>query len=280
MEKADLVVATQPTLKSILETLSKARLVELGRYAGVGLDGGGSKDTLLSILDQSRQVRLNQLVAWLGRDELRRACERHGLPSADRSRPNLAARLLQASGVADSESPRGIFGGRDFNRAAPAPGDVVQVRQRQYLVEAVSPPPEPNHATVVSLVCLDDDAQGRTLSVLWELELGARILHPEAHGLGDVRRMDPPSHFGAYLRALRWNSVTATRADLFQAPFRAGIKLLNHQLIPLKKALELPRANLFIADDVGLGKTIEAGLILQELELRQRVEFVLIVCPA
>jgi hypothetical protein len=44
--------------------------------------------------------------------------------------------------------------------------------------------------------------------------------------------------------------------------------------------LELPRANLFIADDVGLGKTIEAGLVLEELELRQRVDFVLIVCPA
>jgi hypothetical protein len=55
---------------------------------------------------------------------------------------------------------------------------------------------------------------------------------------------------------------------------------MNHQLTPLKKALELPRANLFIADDVGLGKTIEAGLVLQELLLRQRVELVLIVVPA
>ena len=74
--------------------------------------------------------------------------------------------------------------------------------------------------------------------------------------------------------------MTATDARLFQAPFRAGIKLMNHQLIPLRKALTLPRVNLFIADDVGLGKTIEAGLVLQELILRQRVEFVLIICPA
>jgi superfamily II DNA or RNA helicase len=67
---------------------------------------------------------------------------------------------------------------------------------------------------------------------------------------------------------------------VFQAPFRAGIELMNHQLTPLKRALELPRANLFIADDVGLGKTIEAGLVLQELLLRQQVELVLIVAPA
>ncbi|MDP3213830.1 MAG: DISARM system SNF2-like helicase DrmD, partial [Deltaproteobacteria bacterium] len=93
-------------------------------------------------------------------------------------------------------------------------------------------------------------------------------------------RLDPPRHFAAYLHALRWNAVTATDARLFQAPFRAGIRLFNHQLTPLKRALEMPRANLFIADDVGLGKTIEAGLVLQELLLRQRVEQVLIVCPA
>jgi SNF2 family DNA or RNA helicase len=84
----------------------------------------------------------------------------------------------------------------------------------------------------------------------------------------------------AYLHALKWSAVTATNAELFQSPFRAGIKLFDHQLTPLQKALSLPRANLFIADDVGLGKTIEAGLVLSELMLRQRVDFSLIVCPA
>jgi len=154
------------------------------------------------------------------------------------------------------------------------------VRHRQWLVEGVVPPPEEGHATLVRLVCLDDDNQGRALDVLWELELGAKVHQPEAHGLGEMSRVDPPRHFAAYLHALKWNCVTATDAKLFQSPFRAGIKLMNHQLTPLQRALSLPRANVFIADDVGLGKTIEAGLIAQELLLRQRVEFMLVVCPA
>jgi SNF2 family DNA or RNA helicase len=41
---------------------------------------------------------------------------------------------------------------------------------------------------------------------------------------------------------------------------------------PLRKALRLPRVNLFIADDTGLGKTIEAGLIARELLLRRKAK--------
>ncbi len=163
----------------------------------------------------------------------------------------------------------------------PAPGNIVNVRQRQYLVESVTPPASPHEEhTLVRMVCLDDDAQGRPLSVLWERELGATVTRPAETGLGRPEKLDPPRHFAAYLHALKWSSVTATDARLFQAPFRAGIHLYDHQLAPLKKALALPRVNLFIADDVGLGKTIEAGLVMQELMLRQRAEYVLVVCPA
>jgi SNF2 family DNA or RNA helicase len=73
--------------------------------------------------------------------------------------------------------------------------------------------------------------------------------------------------------------VTATDPNLFQAPFRAGIKIDAYQMEPLRKALRLPRVNLFIADDTGLGKTIEAGLIARELLLRKKAKTIVVATP-
>lgn len=53
-----------------------------------------------------------------------------------------------------------------------------------------------------------------------------------------------------------------------------------HQFKPLLKFLDNPSKRLLIADDVGLGKTIEAGYILRELEAHEEIERVLIVVPA
>jgi len=53
-----------------------------------------------------------------------------------------------------------------------------------------------------------------------------------------------------------------------------------YQFKPLLKLLDSPKNRLLIADEVGLGKTIEAGLILIELRARQPLQRVLVVCPA
>ncbi|HPA20717.1 MAG TPA: DISARM system SNF2-like helicase DrmD [Verrucomicrobiae bacterium] len=159
----------------------------------------------------------------------------------------------------------------------PSVGDAIRVRTRTYLVEAVEP--DTSGTTVVRLACLDDDAQGQHLEVVWELELDAEILNSEAWQTIGRKGFDEPRFFSAYMHTLRWNCVTATDPRLFQAPFRAGIRIDAYQLEPLRKALLLPRVNLFIADDVGLGKTIEAGLIARELLLRRRVREIVVACP-
>lgn len=160
------------------------------------------------------------------------------------------------------------------------PGQIVRVRSRQYLIEQViAPPAGTEHSTLVHLSCLEDDAQGQPLAVLWEREVDARVVGASSWDTIAQRGFDPPRLFSAYLHALRWRCVTATDPGLFQSPYRAGIEVEAYQLEPLRKALRMPRVGLFLADDIGLGKTIEAGLILRELLMRQKVRRVVISCP-
>lgn len=136
-----------------------------------------------------------------------------------------------------------------------------------------------DESTLVMLSCIDDDAVGFALTVLWEIEPNAQVVAASGWQQVGAAEFDPPDRFGAFYRTMRWGCVTATDPTLFQAPFRAGIKLFDYQLEPLRKALLMPRVNQFIADDVGLGKTIEAGLILRELLLRRRAETCVIAAP-
>ena len=66
-------------------------------------------------------------------------------------------------------------------------------------------------------------------------------------------------------------------------PFRSAGRLAfeprAYQLVPLLMALRLPTVRLLIADDVGIGKTIEAGLILRELVDRGEVDRFSVLCP-
>ena len=157
-------------------------------------------------------------------------------------------------------------------------GRIVRVRQRQFLVDEIEPGKTAS-TTIVRLSCIDPDNLGRPLEVIWEDELDAEILKTETWGQLGGSDFDPPDRFSAYYHTLRWNRVTASRTDLLQAPFRAGIAIEHYQLEPLRMALGMPRVNLFIADGVGLGKTVEAGLIARELLLRRKVSDIVVCCP-
>ena len=161
---------------------------------------------------------------------------------------------------------------------APRIGEMVRVRTRRWLVEDVTEAANEGSPRV-RLACADDDAQGQEMEVFWRYELDRAILNDEPWSDLGERGFDLPEHFTAFLNTLRWNCTTATDPSLFQAPFRAGIKIEAYQMEPLRKALRLPRVNLFIADDTGLGKTIEAGLIVRELLLRRKVRTIVVAAP-
>ena len=156
-------------------------------------------------------------------------------------------------------------------------GSFVELRGRPWLVEALRG--DETDLQTHSLSCISDDALGERLEVLWDAEIGAIVLDEDGWRNVGSGLPDSPEVLAAHLRTIRWRSATAADRDLLQAPFRAGIRLDAYQLLPLRKALRLPRVNLLIADDVGLGKTVEAGLIVRELLLRRRIDFIVIAAP-
>jgi superfamily II DNA or RNA helicase len=163
------------------------------------------------------------------------------------------------------------------------------VRDRQWIVSDVSrgsiapdvltsASDEPQH--LLSLVSVEEDATGEELQVIWELEPGSSVIDVAALPTPDPDRFDHPERLDAFLDAIRWGAVASADARHLQSPFRSGITIEDYQLDPVVRALRMPRVNLLIADDVGLGKTIEAGLVVQELLLRHRARTILIICPA
>jgi superfamily II DNA or RNA helicase len=168
-----------------------------------------------------------------------------------------------------------------LSATAPEAGQLVEVRRRQWIVsdvDASAASPELPKRNLVKLASIDEDALGEEIEVLWELEPGAHVI--ERAGLPTLAGLDDSWELDAFLDAVRWGAATNADRGYLQAPFRSGVSIEDYQLDPLVRAIDMARTNLLIADDVGLGKTIEAGLIVQEMLLRHRARTVLVLCPS
>ena len=150
----------------------------------------------------------------------------------------------------------------------PEQGQLITVRQRRYVVTGAAKNTLPEQLLrgtgtgaqhLVSLSSVEDDALGEELQVIWELEPRAQIIEkvapPEPTGFDKSERLD------AFLDAIRWGAASSVDVKNVQSPFRSEIDIEDYQLDPVVYAVQMPRGNLLIADDVGLGKTIEAGIV-------------------
>jgi len=131
---------------------------------------------------------------------------------------------------------------------------------------------------LLTLSSVEDDGLGEELQVVWEIEPGARVIEKVA--LPEPTGFDAPDKLDAFLDAVRWGAASTADLKNIQSPFRSGIEIEDYQLDPVVRAIQMPRVNLLIADDVGLGKTIEAGMVALELMIRHRARKMLIVVPS
>ena len=129
-------------------------------------------------------------------------------------------------------------------------GNCVQARRRYWLVEEIDT--QFNLPTSLTVTCLDDDAIGKQQQIIPACELDLENVDDQLWQSLGLNSPTDPDGYSAYLQSLQWNTSTAADQNLFQAPFRAGIEISPYQLVPLAKALDLPRVNILIWPAAGL----------------------------
>ena len=146
-------------------------------------------------------------------------------------------------------------------------GDRVRVRQRTWTVQQVDSYPG---CRVYTLGGVGHTGQG-----------SCRVLHP----FDDVERIDTPRRtrrvpLRTWRHACRALLLQHGDASALRTAASARIELLPYQLEPTLALLQGHGARLLIADEVGLGKTVQAMLAVAELRARGVVSRVLVLCPA
>ena len=149
-----------------------------------------------------------------------------------------------------------------------SPGDLVLARGREWVA---LPAPRPGILALRPLSGNENDV------VVLDPELEIASVAAARFDLPDDARSTVQAKAALLADALR---LTLRRGA---GPFRSAAQLAfeprTYQLVPLLMALRLQVPRLLIADDVGIGKTIEAGLILRELMDRGEVDAFSVLCP-
>lgn len=149
-----------------------------------------------------------------------------------------------------------------------APGDLVRARGREWIV---LPSSGENLLRVRPLSGSDSEAQVLVPA------LETQPIQPASFGPPTSDRLDTQE--GAQLLADALRLSLRRGAGPFRSAAHLGVEPRAYQLVPLMMALKLPVARMLIADDVGVGKTIEAGLILREWLDRGTIDSFTVLCP-
>ena len=148
-----------------------------------------------------------------------------------------------------------------------SPGALVRARGRDWVVLAHD---DPEWVMVRPLGGTDDETTGILTS--------AEKVEPASFGLPDPHRHLGDAHSARLLRdALRLGFRSG--AGPFRCIARLGCDPRPYQIVPLLMALRLDPVRLLIADDVGVGKTIEAGLVASELIAQGDARRLCVLCP-
>lgn len=171
----------------------------------------------------------------------------------------------------------------------PEVGQAVRVRNRLATVRAVEPydsrAPQ-GRLHIVDVEYLDDFRYPEAEQLLWEVEATAQSLGKTTLPAVDANRPDSPDALQAFVNAHRWTRLNrlsekdGIEGEPLLGVWNSAIQVHPYQLEPVIRALSMPRVSLLLADGVGLGKTIQSGLVLEELLLRRRIRRILVLCPA
>lgn len=153
-----------------------------------------------------------------------------------------------------------------------APGSRAVIRDEEWLIRRVDP--STDGGWLLTCDGISDLVRGQDALFLTKLEEQIEVLNPAATQLVP----DPSPTYNAallYLESMRRRSVA--NDEKVHLGHRGVMNLVPYQLDPALQALKQPRSRILIADAVGLGKTLEAGILATELIQRGRGKRILVV---